>query len=983
MDRSRKGYLYRHESKEEMTAFTEAYLMSACMKNSDPNVYKLYSGGTTAASLSGADRLAANIALFAEIIGMCDCHPLVITLSTLHKGDGVAALQHIKDDFSDGDSQTKENNAFKTYYKTIFVDKITADLAPDEFQAKCNIMHTCREELKSGNRKITGPAHAETLLMWISDIDAEYKFDVQRAVLGKDSTFLQDPVKIQQSLTTVIRARYNKRNESEDTLNSRSDNLIKTLKTKMKIDEDFTKSVVEDPDLAKAFKLTSGTQSYERKFEKMECSKCGEVHWVNKKNPESCITYQVACGKTPDSSKYKNDSNFRKMIDDKADALKKKLKGKDAKIAVIRPTSPSSQSVTQEEPVHTHLVLKLKAPPKVKFADEEPSTIYVDSQGGVGFHFHFIKDRHLFDHLDDGYPPVSVGGVVKQDSDSVRSAGRGTCTVDVLQDGEKVTMTLSNCIYVPDLEYNIFNVWHAFEQHGVRSRFEDDKHIYFKDGSKVAMLWDYTLRVVKHTPQVMAVQASVINRGKHGKLHIDPTVMSPMAQAKFDLSLQQLNDPASDRAKSLHKVMDNVPEILGKANYNNTATDSRMLANGPAHPAPESEMPMADRVGALTQIDGWDAGVVSLLGNRYMLDCIDSYSTDIEIYFAKKKSEFPDLVDRYFLEMLRDDPDAIAKGGVLYSDNEAVLTSQRMKDIATKHKRTTETSIQYRATTNAAAETGFRLVPNEMRKIYVRTGVPKEFWEFVANEARRILRWTRIRGDKTPGELRTGKRADFNKFTDSTFGCRVIARIPVPWRQDKHVPRSVSGVNLGKARNQPGYHIWCAEYGFMTSSDVTFFQHVFPFKTGAMSLRGAQHATGGGAFFSRLAGAPPAAPGGPPPPPGGNGGNPPDDDGDGGGGDDSTEPGSTAPPIVTLSSGLGILHDGQVVVPDDDDDSESLGSAVQSDHESSSLGSAVQSGHESSSLDSQDYSDGRGHRLDDENPTNSDGSYSPSMMSTS
>ena len=123
----------------------------------------------------------------------------------------------------------------------------------------------------------------------------------------------------------------------------------------------------------------------------------------------------------------------------------------------------------------------------------------------------------------------------------------------------------------------------------------------------------------------------------------------------------------------------------------------------------------------------------------------------------------------------------------MYSDNEAVLMSTAMAEIADRFNRTRKSSIEYRPTSNAAAETAFRLVPNEMRKIYVRTGVPPDLFEFVALEAERVLRWTRERADgKTPGEMRTGERADFHKFSRSTFGCKVIARRPVAWRTNKH-----------------------------------------------------------------------------------------------------------------------------------------------------------------------------------------------------
>jgi len=185
-----------------------------------------------------------------------------------------------------------------------------------------------------------------------------------------------------------------------------------------------------------------------------------------------------------------------------------------------------------------------------------------------------------------------------------------------------------------------------------------------------------------------------------------------------------------------------------------------------------------------------------------------------------------------------------------------------MEAVADRWLRTRETSIEYRATSNAGAETPFRIGPNEMRKIYVMSGVPPILFEFVAIEAERVLTWLRPHGGKTPGEIMTGERADYDKYVkNGTFGCKVIARRPVAWRDSKHQPRAVEGVNLGRARNQPGWHIYTEEYGIMTSTDVTLVQHIFPFKDGTITVPTKGGIIGDGTM--RLMGLePPSAPGG-------------------------------------------------------------------------------------------------------------------------
>ena len=476
--------------------------------------------------------------------------------------------------------------------------------------------------------------------------------------------------------------------------------------------------------------------------------------------------------------------------------------------------------------------------------------VYIDSQGGVGFKYHFIKDKCLFTTLDESAPSVKIGGVVG-DASTASSKGLGTCHLTLVHGDRVLGVELRNCLYVPGMSANIWNTWYSANEHGVGAVLDAvDPRLEFADGDKFSLYGDYSVRaVVPSSVAVRQLDVSVITRGKHGAKHVDTKPLLEHERIEFEFAHQVLNEPAPDRAKNLHKVMDGAPPILQKSNYNNAATEGRLLANAPAMPSPAGG-DHATRVGELTQIDGWDSQVVSYLGNRYMLACYDAYSTDFELYFAKKKSEFPNRVDRYFTEKLRQHGDFVELGGVLYSDNEPVLVSQDMEAVALKHNRTRETSVEYRATSNAGVESVFRTVPNEMRKIYVRTKIPFDLWEFVALEAQRILAATREHGKehgKSVHEVSTGERPDYASFNRDSIGCLVVARLPVPWRQHKQVPRNIEGVNLGKSRSQPGWVLYNPEYGLMTSADVTFLHHIFPFKDGSIKFR-AKHG-GGGVFL--------------------------------------------------------------------------------------------------------------------------------------
>ena len=286
-----KHYLYMNKSKEEMLAFVNGRLMAKAMKHTDPNVKRLYNRHAVA---DPDAKEKANQALFAEIIDMIGDNTLITTLATLHSGDGQASIQAIKDEWEDGDADNQESNAHATYYRTLYDSaiKLSADITAEEFNTKCNLLHTSRTELSTSDRRITNEAHAANLIDWVSDIDGEYKSDVKFAFLGKTPEQKKNSTFVQKTLASIIRTRSNKVVATET---------IKTLKT---ITGDDTKA------------------------EKQKCPKCGEVHWFNPKRPENCMTYQRACGKTPDKWDDKSEA-FRKSIDEKAAVLAKKLEGKD------------------------------------------------------------------------------------------------------------------------------------------------------------------------------------------------------------------------------------------------------------------------------------------------------------------------------------------------------------------------------------------------------------------------------------------------------------------------------------------------------------------------------------------------------------------------------------------------------------------------------------------------------------------------------
>ena len=180
---------------------------------------------------------------------------------------------------------------------------------------------------------------------------------------------------------------------------------------------------------------------------------------------------------------------------------------------------------------------------------------------------------------------------------------------------------------------------------------------------------------------------------------------------------------------------------------------------------------------------------------------------------------------------------------MLYADNEIVLNSVAFNAVAAKHNQSRANSVEYTPTGNSGAESTFRILPNEMRKMMIRAGVPDEFWDFAALDAAFLMAATRERDGVSVGTKFDGRRRDISRRR--VWGCLVVAKLPAPWVQSNTTARGVEGINLGKARGKPGWWVWSPEYGLLTSKHVTFYETRFPFKDGTFALHSSSRSTGG------------------------------------------------------------------------------------------------------------------------------------------
>ena len=232
-----------------------------------------------------------------------------------------------------------------------------------------------------------------------------------------------------------------------------------------------------------------------------------------------------------------------------------------------------------------------------------------------------------------------------------------------------------------------------------------------------------------------------------------------------------------------------------------------------------------------------------------MFSQYDNFSINFEVYPAKKKSDAPEVQREYFLYAKSCGVD-IDSGGVLWADNEIVLNSIKMNEVASEFNQTRGNSIEYSPTGNSGAESTFRILPHEMRKSLIRAGTPEsgieQFWDFAAIDASQLMKAarTRVRGELiAPGTKFDGRRRSLTGRR--VWGCYVIAELPKGWLDNKMSARGVEGMNLGRTRGKPGWAIWSPEYGIFHSKHVTFYERRFPMRDGTFSLKARRQSTGG------------------------------------------------------------------------------------------------------------------------------------------
>lgn len=837
-DNSRWKYTHKDHTDVVML---KGQLMSRCASHpKQADLIAVLSGTTlTGEPPTVAARMTdANATLFAMLCGeLSECQTQMIYVMTNYSLDGKAAYDWLESSFTAGNDNNKLEAA-DTEYKNIERIGMPADADPKDVLNKLSRLTTLRTTMSNTDYAINTKRHSIDLIRFVRSMSNTHQDECDKVAFGD----LESHPMVVGALDGVVRkvhARMAVMPESKDKLHA------------------FLSSCGSSESEIMALVARSKNNN----GKKTPCTTCDKVHGP------VCYVKELMKGTPP--ADIPGFARMPAAVKNSCVAM-----AKEKKPGLVVPTVLMCQPIAErDEPAAVVLA-----------AQPQTFEIRVDGQAGNRTPYHFIRDKALFVSMTELPQPLPIGGV----GGSIAATMIGAIAFATAEGDHYV---LGDCVYVPSCPANLLNHT-ALEKKG---HVVDTKHrrIEVANGSIIRLScedisFDVTLPV--GTPAVRAMTAvpyECVQRGARGTLHMDTNPMVGKTRAMFDMNMARCNDPSLGRLQHMHDIADGVPEILRNANAVNTATQARLLADPPQSAPRAGSTPTASRPGELTQSDLWQGPCVSIVGNKYLDTFYDSHSTNFVVYPLARKDQAPAATDRYFLDCKSIGVD-MDKGGVLYTDNEIVLNSVKMNAVATKHQQARKNSNEYEPTGNSGAESTFRILPHEMRKSMIRAGAPDEFWDFAAIDAQELMAATRMRDGISVGEKFDGRRRNLSRRR--VWGCRVVAKKPAPWVQNKTDDRGVVGINLGRSRTKPGWNVWCPEYGVFTTKHVTFHEHSFPFNDGTFVLptqRRSTGGTGGGGIGGDIAIAPAMAP------PtdddsddDDNGDDADDSDGDDGGGDD-------------------------------------------------------------------------------------------------
>lgn len=410
-----------------------------------------------------------------------------------------------------------------------------------------------------------------------------------------------------------------------------------------------------------------------------------------------------------------------------------------------------------------------------KKGDKEGSWI-VDS----GATSHMAVSKEYFESLDE----TVKDDIVLANGMKTKSAGKGICRIQCIgPEGFVNEMTLSNTLFVPDLESNLFSVRSATKK-GATVIFDEQGCRIFK-GEKV-------------------VAVGVVSGGLYNLQHIH---VANLAQSKPNHSE---NCQHAWHRKFGHRD----PGAVGELEKNNMVTGLKIVNCGVKAvcecclegkfsrlPFPKKSKKRTKQALDLVHTDlCGPMNTASPGGCRYFMAITDDFTRYSVVYFLQRKSEAKNYIKQYVQEMktMFGRPPKVIR-----SDQGGEFQNQDLEMFCCQEGIRQQFCTSYTPQQNGVSERKNRSLVEMGRCLLLDAKMPKKYWAEAINTAcylQNLLPSSAI--SKTPFELWTLEKPDVDHL--QLFGSQAYVWIPKE-KRSKLDSKSVKMTFVGYSQQHKGY----------------------------------------------------------------------------------------------------------------------------------------------------------------------------------
>ena len=228
-------------------------------------------------------------------------------------------------------------------------------------------------------------------------------------------------------------------------------------------------------------------------------------------------------------------------------------------------------------------------------------------------------------------------------------------------------------------------------------------------------------------------------------------------------------------------------------------------------------------------------GVLTKDHYRYFITFIDDYSRYCYVYLLKHKDE---ALEKFIMFKNEAETQTSKVLKRLRSDRGGEYTSNLFNEFCASNGIVHEVTPPYTPESNGVAERKNRTFKDMINSMLINSGLPKYMWGEALNTACHILNRVPLKHmDKTPYELWRKRKTSLNYLR--VWGC--LAKVLVPEHKRKKLgPKTVDCIFLGYLETTTAMRFLVIKSdidGIVANTivefrDATFFEDVFPMKTG-------------------------------------------------------------------------------------------------------------------------------------------------------